>query len=228
MTVTDKQPSTWALVPLKSPERAKSRLAGVLSPDQRFRLFFALAERVIGSLRATPGIGNVAIVTASADIATFARSLHAVAFLQAIDAGMTTALEAGLAELHAFEPARVLMIPGDLPLISPAALQAFLGAAQDGAGITVVPDRRRVGTNLLLCSPPSAIAPCFGGHSFERHLAAAAAAGVAVKIVNNDDLALDLDEPDDLAHLALRDAARAAQLFGELPIALARRTAVAR
>ena len=47
------------------------------------------------------------------------------------------------------------------------------------------------------------------------------------KVVNDDDLALDLDEPDDLAHLAMRDQARAAQLFDGLHIELARRTAVA-
>lgn len=225
MTGTDTRASTWALVPLKSPERAKSRLAGVLSPDQRVRVFFALAERVIKSLRATPGIGRVGVVTASADIADFARSLQAEPFVQTTDAGMTAALTAGLAELRAFAPERVLMIPGDLPLISPAALQAFLDAAHEGEGVTVVPDRRRVGTNLLLCSPPCAIAPCFGGHSFERHLAAAAAAGVAARVVNDDDLALDLDEPDDLAHLEARDSASAAQLFDALHIA--RRTAVA-
>ena len=65
MTGIDKLPSTWALVPLKSPDRAKSRLAGVLSPVQRTTLFFALAERVIHALRGTPGIDNVVVVTAS-------------------------------------------------------------------------------------------------------------------------------------------------------------------
>lgn len=225
--MTDTQASTWALVPLKSPERAKSRLAGVLSPDQRVRLFFALAERVIGALRATPGIGHVAVVTASADIADFARSLHAMPLLQPTDDGMTGALAAGLTELHPLQPERVLMIPGDLPLISPSALESFLSAAHEGDGVSVVPDRRRVGTNLLLCSPPFAIAPCFGGHSFERHLAAAATAGVPAKVVNNDELALDLDEPDDLAHLETRHQASAAQLFATLHIDLARRAAVA-
>ncbi len=33
--------STWALVPLKSSERAKSRLAEALDAEQRRQLFFA-------------------------------------------------------------------------------------------------------------------------------------------------------------------------------------------
>ena len=60
MTSPEKQAPTWALVPLKSRERVKSRLATVLSPEQRVRLFFALAERVIQALHATRGIDSVA------------------------------------------------------------------------------------------------------------------------------------------------------------------------
>jgi 2-phospho-L-lactate guanylyltransferase len=216
MTGIDKQVTTWALVPLKSPERAKSRLAGVLNPAQRVRLFLALAEQVICSLRATNGIDNVAVVTASAEIAALSRSLHAVPLVQSADAGMSAALDSGLRELQASEPARVLMVPGDLPLISPFVMEAFLAGAGREPGITIVPDRHGVGTNLLLCTPPHAIAPCFGGHSFQRHLAAAAAAGMQAHVLHSDELALDLDEPDDLDQLRSRDDARAAQLFDML------------
>ena len=127
MTGIDKQAATWALVPLKSPDRAKSRLAGVLTPARRARLFLALAERVICALRATPGIDNVAVVTASPEIADFSRSLQACPLVQPADAGMSAALEFGLRELQALAPDRVLMIPGDLPLISSAALAAVSG-----------------------------------------------------------------------------------------------------
>jgi 2-phospho-L-lactate guanylyltransferase len=217
MTGLVKQAATWALVPLKSPDRAKSRLAGVLSPAQRASLFLVLAERVISALRATPGIDHVAVVTASPAIADFSRSLQAHPLVQTADAGMSAALEAGLHELRAFAPARVLMIPGDLPLISPAALSRFLASAGHAPGVAIVPDRRRAGTNLLLCAPPDAVAPCFGGHSFERHLAAAAAAGVDARVLHIEELALDLDEPQDLEYLQSQDSASAAQLFEARP-----------
>jgi 2-phospho-L-lactate/phosphoenolpyruvate guanylyltransferase len=234
MTGIDKQVATWALVPLKSPERAKSRLAGVLNPEQRVRLFFALAEQVICSLRATNGIDNVAVVTASAEIAAFSRSLHAVPLVQSADAGMSAALDSGLRELQSLEPARVLMVPGDLPLISSLVIERFLQAAGRDAGIAIVPDRHRVGTNLLLCTPPHAIAPSFGGHSFERHLAAAAAAGVSARVLHVEELALDLDEPDDLDQLRSSDNEKAMQLFELLHVGVevesrdvSRRSAVA-
>ena len=50
----DDEHGTWALVPLKSSEQAKSRLASVLDAQQRSRLFFAMAGHVIRTLR---GVG---------------------------------------------------------------------------------------------------------------------------------------------------------------------------
>jgi 2-phospho-L-lactate guanylyltransferase len=217
MTDVVMQAATWALVPLKSPDRAKSRLADVLSPARRASLFLALAERVIRTLRATPGIDYVAVVTASPVIADFSRSLQAHPLLQTADAGMSAALEVGLRKLHAFAPNRVLMIPGDLPLISPAALEEFFAGAGGDPGVAIAPDRHGVGTNLLLCAPPHAIAPCFGGHSFERHLAAAAAAGIDARVLHIKELALDLDEPQDLEFLQSQNTASAAQLFEARP-----------
>lgn len=221
MTSSEKQAPTWgptwAVVPLKSHERAKSRLATILSPEQRLRLSFALAERVVQALHATRGIDSVAVVTASAEIAAFARSLGAVPILQSADFGMSAAFDLALGELHVTKPRRVLMLPGDLPLISSSALEAVLAAGDNEPGIVVVPDRHLVGTNALLCSPPQALAPCFGGHSFERHLAAAKAAGVSARALEVEALALDLDHPEDLDYLRHRDGALAAQLLGTVP-----------
>jgi 2-phospho-L-lactate guanylyltransferase len=120
-------------------------------------------------------------------------------------------------ELQGTTPRRVLMLPGDLPLISTSALEAVLDAAGNEPGIVVVPDRHRVGTNALLCDPPQALARCFGGHSFERHLAAAKAAGVTARVLELEALGLDLDYPGDLDCLRHRDGALAAQLLDGLP-----------
>lgn len=216
MTSTDKHASTWALVPLKSSESAKSRLAEILDPEQRAQLFYAMAERVIVALRASKGIDAVAVVTASREVAAFARNLGATPILQDSDLGMSPALQSALQVLQPMQPARVLMLPGDLPLISSAAVDAVLTVADSDASIVLVPDRRREGTNALLCAPPDALAPQFGGYSFERHLAAAKAAGVAAHIIEIEELALDLDCPDDLTYLHRHRSQRAAQLLATL------------
>lgn len=216
MTSTVKQAATWALVPLKSSERAKSRLAEILDPEQRAQLFYAMAERVIVALRASKGIDAVAVVTASREVAAFARTLGATPILQNSDVGMSPALQSALHVLQPMQPARVLMVPGDLPLISSAAVDAVLTAADSDGSIVLVPDRRREGTNALLCAPPDALAPHFGGCSFERHLAAAKATGIATHIIEIEELALDLDCPDDLTYLHRHRGQRAAQLLATL------------
>jgi len=225
----DKPASTWALVPLKSPDRAKSRLAAVLSPAQRARLFLTLAERVVRALLKTPGIDHVAVVTASPALAALSRSLGALPLVQSADAGMCSALDFGLRELRLPDTDRVLMIAGDLPLISPAALTAFLAQAPHEHGVALVPDRKRAGTNVLLCAPPHVIAPGFGERSFERHLAAATAADIEARVLPIEELALDLDEREDVDYLAARDSVTAAELFeaGDPDVPQARHRAVA-
>jgi 2-phospho-L-lactate guanylyltransferase len=210
----------WAVVPLKSPQHAKSRLAAVLSASQRRKLLFALAQHVVGALRATPGIARVAVVTASEEVARFSAALGAVVLRQSDDAGTAEAFAFGLSQLEIQRPHGVLMVPGDLPLISPLSVRAVLDAAPL-TGVVVVPDRRGIGTNMLLCVPPNAIAPAFGADSLRRHLAAAGAAGVPARRLEVEALALDLDEPEDLELLSRSPSPRMAILLQALRIAQA-------
>lgn len=209
----------WAVVPLKSPERAKSRLADVLSPAQRRQLLFVLATRVIRALQATRGVDAVVVVTASAEVAAFARERGAQAILQSTETGTAPAFAAAVRQLHPLKLPRLLMIAGDLPLVSPAALERVVAAGTASGAVpcaVLVPDRRRIGTNALLCSPPQALAPCFGSDSFHRHLSTAAAAGVSARVLEVEELALDLDGAEDLDELRLRGGAPATSLFAAL------------
>jgi 2-phospho-L-lactate guanylyltransferase len=206
----------WAVVPLKSPGEAKSRLAAVLSAAQRVHLFFALAERAILALQATPGVQVVAVATASAEVAAFARSLDAEVVRLAADLGTASAFVSAIIQLRPLRLERVLMVAGDLPLVSAAALERVVALADSQPGIVVVPDRHRVGTNALLCSPPEVVTLCFGGDSFRLHLQAARTAGVPARVLELDALALDLDVAADLDYLGAAAGAPAAELFHAL------------
>ncbi|MDB5968629.1 MAG: 2-Phospho-l-lactate Guanylyltransferase,CofC [Hydrocarboniphaga sp.] len=203
----------WAVVPLKSPERAKTRLAGMLSPAQRRQLLFVLAERVIRALQATRGVDEVAIVTASTEVATFAAGLGARTIMQPAETGTAAAFAAAVQALRPQRLPQLLMIAGDLPLVSTPALERLVTAGSAGPGVVVVPDRHFVGTNALLCSPPQSLTPCFGSDSFRRHLAAARAAGLQTQVLPIEALSLDLDYPEDLVELRRRCGAAADTLF---------------
>jgi len=64
--------------------------------------------------------------------------------------------------------------------------------------VTIVPDRRHVGTNALVCTPADAIRLRFGPNSFAAHLRTAQEHGLEARIFESSELALDIDEPEDL------------------------------
>ena len=93
----------------------------------------------------------------------------------------------------------ILIVPIDLPDVTPAAIDAVAGTLDDPRRplVAIVADRHGRGTNALLIAPPDAIEPCFGGDSHAAHVAAAESAG-ATLIELDGPLAVDLDTPDDL------------------------------
>ena len=102
----------------------------------------------------------------------------------------------------------MLVLPADLPLLAAPALDRLLDAADAaltaGSGrplVVIAPSDARGGTNALLLSPPDVIEPCFGPHSLEAHVRAAATAGATLQLVVDPSLGFDLDAPEDLQQL---------------------------
>lgn len=195
----------WAVVPLKNPSLAKSRLAGVLTPEQRRAWFFEMANRALTALGACRGIEGVAVVTADAEVARFAQARGAIVLSETREAGTAQAFASALVQLQPRAPKGVLMMAGDLPLVSVAAIETLLEAALR-YDVVIAPDRLQRGTNALVCSPPDAIAPAFGADSCARHLAAACQAARTHCCVQIEALALDIDVPADLEEFQRRCA----------------------
>lgn len=191
----------WAVVPLKSPDAAKSRLAGVLAPEVRRALYFAMADHVLRTLRATPEIHGTLVVTGDAQVQRLARDAGTGVLHEPAEAGTASACELALGSGLVAADAPVLFVSGDLPLLSVAATQALLRLLADGPSIVVAPDRRREGTNALCCSHAGVVPLCFGPQSFARHLEEARARSVAAAIYESSDLALDIDDATDLRRL---------------------------
>jgi len=215
----------WAVVPLKSPEAAKSRLRAGLDDRARQRLMFAMARQVVRTLMHTPGIAGVAVVTASPEVAAYVEQEGAEVIRQDRDGGTAEACRSAVARLSASADS-LLMISGDIPLICTDAVAALVDLSRRTPLVAIVPDRRRSGTNALLCTPPAVIPPCFGADSFERHLAAARSQGVELRIVESDALALDIDDLEDLEELRRRLDADPTLLPVELREALPRKEEV--
>lgn len=96
-----------------------------------------------------------------------------------------------------------LILPADLPTVTAADIATLWSLVQmmPSPAAVIAPDAREEGTNALLLRPPQALMPRFGGHSFQRHLAAARAAGINIRVYRAPGLARDVDRPEDLCYL---------------------------
>lgn len=193
--------STWALVPLRGLEDAKTRLGAELDPEERLELVIAMASRTLAATRDAAGIAGTVLVTADPAAAELAAAFGARTIVQRLP-GLNAALREARAVAAQLGATAVLVLPIDLPAVSPAALEELLadGASALGIGrplVVVVPDRHARGTNALLVSPPTAIEPSFGEGSLAAHTAAAIAAGAVVR-QHGGPLTIDVDTGADL------------------------------
>lgn len=185
--------ATQAIVALKHPDRAKSRLSGSLTAKLRRELYFRMAEHVLTTLLRTHSIGSVAVATASDEVARFAQGLGALAIDLYVDLGTRTAYQQAIAIQR--PRGELLLINGDLPFLQPEDIETL---SRDSDEIVIAPDRHESGTNALWCRTPGRIEPLFGEHSFKRHCLAARAAGVVPRVVKTLGLGFDVDDPEDL------------------------------
>jgi 2-phospho-L-lactate guanylyltransferase len=199
---------TLAILPVKSFGAAKQRLAGSLGAGSRQALAQAMFADVLGSIRRTPGLDAIAVVTADRTAESAARAHRVLVLPDATEAGQSEAALIGIRHALAERYDRVLLVPGDTPLVRPADVAGLL----TGTGaVVIVPDRHGTGTNALLLRPPDAIEPSFGERSLARHLAAAERAGVPHRVEEIRTLALDVDTPEDLAELTAELGVRRGQ-----------------
>lgn len=199
-------PELWAIVPLKSLDQAKQRLASVLSPDERRLLMLAMARDVLSGLSRAARLTGILIVSRTAQADALAQTFGTERFAESPDADLSESLAQASEHLaEHFGAGGVMIIPADVPLIDPAEVDLILSAhVAAGERVTIVPDDENLGTNTLICTPPSAIPYLFDGKSFKPHTDAAYASGCTPRIVQSESLALDIDTPMDLKLLLAR------------------------
>ncbi|HHQ15022.1 MAG TPA: 2-phospho-L-lactate guanylyltransferase [Chromatiales bacterium] len=187
-----------AVVPVKPFDAAKRRLQTALDTAECAGLAEAMLRDVLDALAGSRACTSICLL-GGAD----ARRLAQHGSLRWIDdaghGGLNSALELAAAKLAAEQVDTLLVLPGDLPCISAADLDA-LDAVHRG-GLTVCPARRDGGTNALMLSPPDAINFHFGPDSARRHLEAGIAAGLASRLHDAEAFGLDVDTADDLLWL---------------------------
>jgi 2-phospho-L-lactate/phosphoenolpyruvate guanylyltransferase len=180
------------IVPVKSFQMGKQRLAGVLSPGRRQALGRRLAAHVASTV-AQAGLIPL-IVTADAEVAEWAL---ASGFPSLPDPGQGLDEAAGAGVRWARHSASSwLVLHADLPLLSVADVTAIARVVASG-GDVIAPSSDG-GTSAVAADGDFEFS--FGPGSFHRHLARLH----SPTIVTRSGLLLDIDSPNDLE--AVRDA----------------------
>ncbi len=196
----------WAVMPIKNMENAKQRLAPALSPAERRLLFSAMVEDALSVLTSAKGLAGTLVVTRDPEARRLAEHYGARVLIENANAGHTEASSFGARTLAAEGFAGMIQIPGDLPALRPADIEAVLEVHDEAPAVTIAPSRDERGSNAVACSPPDVLPLRFGDDSFFPHLERARELGVEPRIVRRPGLALDVDMPEDLkAFLAIAE-----------------------
>jgi 2-phospho-L-lactate guanylyltransferase len=188
------------LVPFDA-RNPNSRLAAVLDADERREFAGAMLTDVLAALAETdadPTVLSTAPVDCGAPVTVDERPL-------------TEAVNARLADSEG--PMAVVM--ADLVLATPAALERLFDA---GGDVAISPGRGG-GTNALVVRHPE-FRVDYHGASVRDHREAAAAVGASVTEVDSFRLAMDVDDPADLAEVLLHADGRAATWLREAGFAI--------
>ena len=195
--------TTFAILPIKTLDQAKQRLAEELDPTPRRALVEAMFSDTLVALRRAVAVERVIVVTRD-HVAQRIAGGYGAEVLEDEDTGHNDAAARGIEFAVQSGATRALLVPGDCPLLDPGQLDALIARPVKAPSLLVVPDRHGTGTNALLLTPPRALPSSFGEGSHERHLALAQEAGVNAETVDVPSLAMDVDTPQDLAAIEER------------------------
>jgi len=190
----------WIILPLKALNPVKSRLASVLSPDQRGCLMRAMIEDVLAALRGCPQVEGILMVSRDPNVPALAADYGAEVLNIEKDEDLNSAVKAASDYLLEKGIERALILHGDIPLARPSDLSRLIeeGAESD---LTLLACHRGQGTNVMLTSLPAEIPFLYGKGSYQQHLQAARLLGIDIRTTDIPEMALDVNSAEDLSAL---------------------------
>lgn len=186
--------STVAVVPMKPLSQSKTRLAGVLSQQERANLSLAMFGRVVGA--AYQALGAVWVVGGDDAVRKVAERIGAV-WHEDPGKDLNDSLEFALDRACEAEVSAIYL-PADLPFVTAADIEKVVQVSE-GETLTLSPAQQDGGTNAMLIPKCVSFPPLLGKDSFRRHKRQASALGIPYAVCLTEGLGLDLDTPDDLA-----------------------------
>ena len=192
------------LIPVKDPARAKTRLGELLSADERAALVWAMFEDLRRAVGQTTLAERIVLVSSYAPALAEARALGWEVLIEEAQISESASVDWASQKLAEQGCDGVLRLPADVPLIRGADIDELLAVPLIAPAVLLVPSRDGTGTNAILRTPPDLFPSHFGPNSLALHKAEAAGVGARCALVENERIALDIDEPSDVTALLAR------------------------
>jgi 2-phospho-L-lactate guanylyltransferase len=189
----------YILIPVKDLARAKQRLASLMTQQERTRLAWAMLENTFAAAAAARNVDRVAIVTLYPPAIELAEKYGMELILEARQISESDSVDFGSREARRRGATAVLRLPIDLPLVTTSDIETILDCDRAEPSVVIAPSRDGTGTNAILRRPPDLFPSHFGPNSLAKHLSEARLAKAECKVINLPRVALDLDDPQDLA-----------------------------
>jgi 2-phospho-L-lactate guanylyltransferase len=193
------------LLPIKDLGNAKQRLAGVLTPEERFQLAQAMLRDTVRALLGATRANKIFVVTnyppamqmAETNGWEILQEEQQISESHSVDAASRACMARGITGL--------LRLPLDIPLAQSRDIDALLEIECDSDSVVLVPSHDGTGTNAILRCPPTLFPSHFGQGSFAKHRAEAERKGARIIVCRNVQLEMDVDDADDLSLLVRHD-----------------------
>ena len=204
---------TFAILPIKRFENAKTRLSSILDTDDRIRLSLLMLEDTLQILSAVHSLSQLITVSADKRVGEIAVKYGANFLFEEKERGVNSAV--ALADSYCMKKAAdaTMVIPHDLPLLNSTDISKACELAENESRcIVICPSLRYDGTNMLLRKPPSIIATFYDVDSYNMHVKAAIRLGIPVKRLFSKALMHDIDTPEDVLEIIKEETVTARSL----------------
>lgn len=189
------------LIPLKNSANSKTRLAGLLSAEERAQLAWAMFEDVSRAVCTTTAPDRVVLVSSFEPALEHARSHDWEVLIEESQLSESASVDWASRVLAERGFNTVMRLPADIPLVEARDIDELFSIELRRPAAVLVPSREGTGTNAIIRTPPDLFPSRFGSNSLALHSEEAARAGIECMIVNNTRIALDIDEPSDIRFL---------------------------
>lgn len=187
-----------AIVPVKKLSRSKLRLAKSLNPNERQDLTIKMLRHVLKIV--TKSINEVLVIGSDEEIKRISTE-YEVTFEKDKTSSLNGAIDQGIRKCIKNKHDAILLVAGDLPLLSNQDLKRLINSIYDES--VVICPSKDCGTNTLFLRPPKAIPVHFGVNSLEKHLKEAVNRNRKFRLFWSLGFSFDVDVPEDLQLLKI-------------------------